>query len=180
MTYSPIPGFLGYSATADGDIISPSGKKLIPNINAKGYGRVVVGSRTHGTRARMNVHQLVALAFLGARPIGQEVRHLNDIKTDNRLANLAYGTRRENVQDALKNGLIPLGAEHRDAVMDATRVELIKVARAAGIPYIRIASALRVSDQTVRKVVSGNHWTSSMEGHCQGGSGYSSTSANPA
>lgn len=50
------------------------------------------------------VHQLVATAFIGPRPAGQETRHLNDVNTDNRPENLRYGTRRENRIDAYRNG----------------------------------------------------------------------------
>jgi len=34
-----------------------------------------------------------------------ECRHLDDVKTNNRIDNLAYGTRDENVRDGLKNGV---------------------------------------------------------------------------
>jgi len=33
-----------------------------------------------------------------------EVCHINDIKTDNRLCNLRYGTRSDNMEDAVRNG----------------------------------------------------------------------------
>jgi hypothetical protein len=45
------------------------------------------------------VRLLIALAFLGPRPFGMEVRHLNGIATDNRLENLEYATRSRNIQD---------------------------------------------------------------------------------
>jgi len=52
---------------------------------------------------RFRIHKLVAEAFIGPCPPGQEVRHLNDDKDDNRVGNLGYGTRRDNVQDAVRN-----------------------------------------------------------------------------
>lgn len=48
------------------------------------------------------VHELVLLAFEGARPLtGQrcEIRHLDGDKTNNRLDNLKYGTVKENFAD---------------------------------------------------------------------------------
>ena len=51
-----------------------------------------------------DVHSLVARAFLGECPEGMEVRHLNGNAADNRVENLRYGTRSENVQDALRHG----------------------------------------------------------------------------
>lgn len=52
------------------------------------------------------VHQLVLLAFIGPPPIGQEVRHLNGVASDNRLENLAYGTKKENVDDSRRHGTL--------------------------------------------------------------------------
>lgn len=54
----------------------------------------------------MMVHRAVMEAFVGKRPAGMEIRHLNSIPTDNRLENLAYGTKSENMQDAVKVGTL--------------------------------------------------------------------------
>lgn len=51
------------------------------------------------------IHHLVAEAFIGPRPEGLEVRHLNGIPDDNRVANLTYGTRSENVGDSVSHGV---------------------------------------------------------------------------
>jgi HNH endonuclease/NUMOD4 motif len=56
----------------------------------------------------MMVHRLVAQAFIGPRPDGLEIRHLNDNKLDNRLVNLVYGTRSENKKDSVRNGIHPM------------------------------------------------------------------------
>lgn len=67
-----------------------------------GYLRVRLWS---GNRARqVLVAGLVAEAFLGPRPDGQEVRHYNDDKSNNTVANLLYGTRSQNIYDAVRNG----------------------------------------------------------------------------
>ena len=58
----------------------------------------------YGKRKPLLVHRLVLLAFVGECPPDQEVRHLNSIRTDNRLCNLTYGTRSENVIDTLTLG----------------------------------------------------------------------------
>lgn len=50
------------------------------------------------------VHRLVLEAFVGPCPAGQESRHLNDVPDDNQLANLAWGTREENMADRAVNG----------------------------------------------------------------------------
>lgn len=50
------------------------------------------------------VHHLVAEAFLGPRPDGMEIRHLDGNAHNSILSNLAYGTRSENVRDAVQHG----------------------------------------------------------------------------
>lgn len=69
------------------------GKLLSPSTCASGHLAVVIGKGN--TRL---VHQLVLEAFVGPRPEGFEVLHLNHTPSDNRLVNLRYGTRSENIR----------------------------------------------------------------------------------
>ena len=57
-----------------------------------------------GVTSTVYVHDLVAAAFLGEKPNGQEVRHIDDLKANCHVSNLAFGTRRENLLDAVRNG----------------------------------------------------------------------------
>lgn len=67
---------------------------------------VVTVSYDNGKRRLRTVHTLVAEAFLGPRPPGLDVRHKNDVKTDCRAENLHYGTRSQNMVDAVENGRV--------------------------------------------------------------------------
>jgi DNA-binding transcriptional regulator YiaG len=68
-----------------------------------GYRKVVL---SHGSVKRTRpVHVLVAEAFLGPRPDGLLVRHLNGNPLDNRASNLAWGTWSENELDAVRDGV---------------------------------------------------------------------------
>lgn len=54
------------------------------------------------------VHALVLTAFVGPRPGPEiEARHLNGIRSDNRLANLTWGTASENAYDRVRHGTHP-------------------------------------------------------------------------
>jgi len=55
--------------------------------------------RHDGKNRTYEVQRLVALAFLGPRPEGHETRHLDGNRLNNRLDNLAYGTRSQNQLD---------------------------------------------------------------------------------
>jgi hypothetical protein len=68
----------------------------------KGYLRVNLFRDNTGV-TRYN-HLMVMAAFVGPLPDHLETRHLNGNPKDNRLVNLAYGTRSENFLDAVQHG----------------------------------------------------------------------------
>lgn len=55
-------------------------------------------------KVTLKVHILVAELFIGPRPEGMLVCHIDDDETNNRADNLKYGTHRENVQNMLRLG----------------------------------------------------------------------------
>ena len=70
---------------------------LTPCINRHGYESLVL--RRAGEDRTYEVQRLIAAAFLGPRPEGQETRHLDGDRLNNRADNLAYGTRSQNQLD---------------------------------------------------------------------------------
>lgn len=50
------------------------------------------------------VHAIVLQTFVGPAPAGHETLHLNHTPSDNRLSNLRYGTRSENLKMDYANG----------------------------------------------------------------------------
>lgn len=58
---------------------------------------LVVRLWKNGHRTGKAVHSLVAQAFLGSRPVGYTIDHINENKHDNRSKNLQYITRRDNL-----------------------------------------------------------------------------------
>lgn len=76
--------------------------------NQIGHRRVYLGRDDADRPGRCEwVHRLVLAAFVGPCPSGQEVRHLDGDPANNKLENLAYGTRSENVRDMLAQGRHP-------------------------------------------------------------------------
>ena len=69
------------------------GKLLRPGSTKSGHVSVAVGKGN----SRL-VHQLVLEAFVGPCPARCEVLHVNHNPADNRLENLRYGTRSENLR----------------------------------------------------------------------------------
>ena len=69
------------------------------------YGYLCVHLYLRGKRTTRRVSTLIADAFLPAKgPTDTVVRHINDIKTDNRVCNLAWGTYSDNMADSIRNG----------------------------------------------------------------------------
>lgn len=67
-----------------------------------GYCRVSV--RKDGKKKSLYIHSLVLEAFVGPRPTGMDCCHNNDDKADNRLCNLRWDSRANNLADRKRNG----------------------------------------------------------------------------
>lgn len=76
-------------------------------------GHTQVNMKYMGVAVTRKVHRMVAMAFLGPCPEGMEVCHNNGNPADNRLSNLRYGTRSENLYDRVKHGDHPLAAKKK-------------------------------------------------------------------
>lgn len=68
----------------------------------KGYLRVNLFRENIG--ATCYIHQMMMEAFVGPRPSGLLIRHLNGDQSHNRLPNLCYGTDSENQLDTVRHG----------------------------------------------------------------------------
>ena len=77
----------------------PQGRILRPGRMPSGHLSVALGRGNSQC-----VHKLVLLAFVGAAPAKHECRHLNGDPADTRLENLCWGTRSENIGDAVRHG----------------------------------------------------------------------------
>lgn len=76
-------------------------RRVRPRRTTNGYWRVNI--QRNGRCASMLVHRLVALTWLGAPPFpGAVVRHLDDIKDNNHVNNLAWGTHQDNADDRIR------------------------------------------------------------------------------
>ena len=100
-----IPGATRYRVSSLGRVESRARKepRILKACPARG-GYVRVGiTDDHGLLRYRMVHVLVLEAFIGPRP-DLECRHLNGNPADNRLDNLAWGTRSQNNLDRVRHG----------------------------------------------------------------------------
>lgn len=66
------------------------------------YPRVTL--HLNGARSKARVHVLVAEAFLGPRPSGMEVCHVDGDPANNAVTNLRWDTHRSNQRDVVRHG----------------------------------------------------------------------------
>lgn len=120
--WRPCADFPGYEISADGRVRSTDrilrfgrnysqqrlyrGQELRQSPNPNGYLTVSLRHRD-GKRRTAAIHVLLCTAFHGPRRLLHEARHLNDVKTDNRVDNIAWGTKSQNALDAVRNGKHP-------------------------------------------------------------------------
>ena len=127
-----------------------TGNILHPWQNGSGYHLVSVTS-FDGSFITETVHALVAATFIGKRPEGAVIMHLNGLPLDNRIENLAYGTCRQNVLDALRQNRYP-------SQLAPEEVLAIREMHKAGMPDAMIAERIGCTTQSVNNVVSGKRW----------------------
>lgn len=98
---------------------SKAGHTLKPLTQRNGY--LKVNLYDGGTMHRVPVHRLVAAAFIGPRPEGLQVNHIDGDKKNNHISNLEYVTPSENI----RHGLEVLGIQraHGEAVYHAKLTE---------------------------------------------------------
>lgn len=110
------------------------------------YSYSIVTLNRGGKGRSRKVHQLVAVAFIGARPEGQEVNHKRAPKSNNRAGNLEYMSNDDNKQHAKRHGytargdrnamrkhpeLVKRGEQNANAITTAAVVLEIRQAHAA-------------------------------------------------
>lgn len=106
------------------------------------------------------LHRLVAKAFIGPPAPGEIVRHLDDDKSNNQLANLAYGSYADNAADRKLNGIRSgaSGNEHSNAKLNASTVKQIRALGRYGFTHRQIAAWYDVAHKTIWQVIHRKKW----------------------
>ena len=115
--WKDIPGYenmyqvsdLGKVRSVDRVIIRRDGKKYtskgkILKQNTDRYGYNYVNLRKDYNQKSFIIHNLVTSIFIGEKPKGYEVCHIDSNKKNNSIYNLRYDTKRENAIDHYRNG----------------------------------------------------------------------------
>lgn len=105
----PVVGYEGLYEVSDQGRVATTrrkgtagGQKKPQRAKAGGYW--IVSLCRDGQQQTYTIHSLVMTAFVGPRPDGMEVRHLDGDSTNSALGNLAYGAPSENALDRVRHG----------------------------------------------------------------------------
>lgn len=150
-SWHPIPSLPGFEVSSRQRIrhVGRQPRSVTPTPNPDGYLVFKAGDRL------VYLHHVVAEVFIGPRPSGMQVRHLDDVRSNNRPTNLSYGTQAENIADSLRNGTFPVGERNGRAKLTEGDVATILRSRESACA---LASRFGVSDRAIRKVRNGETW----------------------
>jgi hypothetical protein len=101
-----ISGYEGqYSASTDGKIYSHKRNRFLNPSDLNGYKRVKLrDSNNNQKRQEKLVHRLVAETFINKPKNKVEINHINSIRNDNRIENLEWVTKSENIKHSWQFG----------------------------------------------------------------------------
>lgn len=152
-----IPGFEGsYAVDIEGNLISfKRGKKtfLIGGLDKDGYRKAILCM--DGKRHYFRIASLIALAFIGERPDGMVIRHIDGDSLNNRPNNLAYGTQKENIADKEIHGTKLFGEKHGSSILNEAQVLEI---RSSQLGSTKLSIKYGVSRSCVDEIKSRRTW----------------------
>ena len=133
--------------------------KILKN-SKDSWGYCGVGLCKNGEMHSFLVHHLVARAFIGIRPIGKEVNHIDGDKTNNRLDNLEYVIPSENMAHAYRMGLMPTKQGESNGRSKLTKENVHEIRRLTGDETPKdIAARFDVSRSAIYNITSGKTWS---------------------
>ncbi len=164
--WKDIPGYEGAYEISDAGTIRRSsgssgtykGRVLHPGLTVWGYRQAHLS--LDGKVTPHSVHSLVMLTFVGPRPEGYEINHINGDKQDNRIENLQYVTKSQNRLHAFEIGLQDTLGEHNSQnKLTAIQVLQIREMCATGKYLHReLADIFNVTRRTIGDIVQRRSW----------------------
>ena len=160
---SAVPNWPGYFVDKQGGVWSTKSgqaKLLVQTMDASDRRWVTLSKP--GKTKNFRVHTLILGTFVGPPKSGQICRHKNDIASDNRLCNLAWGTHLQNYEDYLRNSGLPRGsvvhAKRPSAFLTEGQVVELRNMFASGVMIKDLVLIFGISKRSVCRAVHGDSW----------------------
>jgi len=135
--------YKGYKVYSDGSVLGLRGKFVKPYKSNTGYDRIGIDGK------KVSVHRLVMALFIGESEL--DVNHINGVKTDNRLENLEYVSRKENIKHAWSN---ELSKARYGKDMWTTKIsdDIISEIKSSNDTNKNLAETFNISRESVRRI----------------------------
>lgn len=129
-------------------------------VKSNGYVSVCLTDAHKGSRRQRDhwVHSLVLEAFVGFCPSGMECCHGDGNRSNNRLGNLRWGTKKSNAEDKRKHGTMAIGSRNGQSKLSEQNVVRIRELIAAGDTQASIARAFNVSPGLISQIATNRAW----------------------
>lgn len=156
MNWLDVVGYDGrYEVNDEGQVRRTSdGYVLRPHTVVGGYLRVTLSG---GSQRNVLVHCLIAAAFLGPRPEGMEVDHVDGNTYNNKVSNLRYLTPSDNVRAAFASGRRrpARGEAHASARLTEGMIHSI---RRSSHSRAQLARTYGVNKTTIDRIINRKTW----------------------
>jgi hypothetical protein len=136
-----------------------TGKVLKTKPSGKGYRSVNLSA--NNVISTKYVHTLVAQAFIGDRPEGLHINHIDGNKLNNCVDNLEYCSPKDNARHAVKTGLrsYERGEKLPVAKLTEADIPMIRKRLLAGESQVAIAKDYGVHGTTIHYLSRGKTWS---------------------
>lgn len=142
-----------YEVSASGQIRNKRNNRIVSGtVYSKGY--VVVCLSVGGNVERRLAHKIVAESWIGRRPDGMQIDHIDGNRRNNSKYNLRYVTAHQNILATVARGRQAAGTRNGQARLTSEQVEEIRATRAKGGRYWgakQLADRYGVTLQTIVK-----------------------------
>jgi hypothetical protein len=105
-------------------------------------------------RITVAIHPLIAAAFIGPRPPGLHINHIDGNKHNNAVTNLEYVTPADNNRHAFRTGLNKNLPAAKLSVSDVIEIRRLK----GQFSYVKLAAMFSVSETTIADTINGLRW----------------------
>lgn len=139
-----IPGYPGYYATVEGDILKKRGKSFFKLTPSKVHNDYYTVKIVH----RVKVHRLVALTFIPNPNNYPIVCHKDNNPSNNHVNNLYWGTQSQNMQQMVREG-----RQRKSKIIDYKPEVLLL--HLHGFSTTEIVNSIGISKTSVNRIIKG-------------------------
>ena len=153
--WKPIVDYENYHVSTYGRVKSFKGDTPIIRKPKLKNGYLSVGLNIDGKQKWVNIHQLVARAFIPNVENKPQVNHIDGQKLNCHVSNLEWATQSENIQHALRTGLKKSGTDNYNAKIKDEETILYIRENPDGLTTYQLADKFGVTVETIRQIQRG-------------------------